>query len=395
MRVAQVISSMGQESSGVQAYVGGLCEALSANGMDTTLYTCGPVRNIKRPYKLKTYPRTRFPFYSIGRSPGLKNALRKEVARYDIVHSNALWMMPNIYPAWAININVACQAKLVTMPHGSLAPWALSLGRIKKCFFSAMWQKRALDRSAMFVATCEKEYGEIRRYGQRQPVAIIPIGIMIPNGIEKGSDWRLPNRKRRALFLGRLHKVKAIDNLVEAWYRLCNADYRSIGGAVRRDWELVVAGPDGGMREELEKFVRIRHLANVTFLGEVNGDDKYRLFASSDICVLPSHTENFGLTVAESLACGTPVIASQGTPWSGLNAEKAGLWIPIGVEPLANALYEMISMDADMRARMGANGKAWMVRDFSWAAVVAKMKSAYEWLLDPQSRDRPDYVRID
>ena len=108
--------------------------------------------------------------------------------------------------------------------------------------------------------------------------------------------------------------------------------------------------------------------------------------------MLPSDTENFGVTVAEALASGTPVIASQGTPWQGLERERCGSWVPIGVEPLAIALKEMMAMSDEERTVMGARGREWIRRDFSWKGIGAKMKAAYEWLLAPEKVVKPLWV---
>ena len=134
-------------------------------------------------------------------------------------------------------------------------------------------------------------------------------------------------------------------------------------------------------------------MPRVSFVGEINGPAKYEFLANADIYVLPSDTENFGVTVAEALVSGTPVIASQGTPWQGLDRERSGRWVPIGVEPLAAALDELMSMSEEERAAMGARGREWIRRDFSWKGIGVKMKAAYEWLLG--QGEKPEYVRVD
>ena len=150
---------------------------------------------------------------------------------------------------------------------------------------------------------------------------------------------------------------------------------------VKDGWELVIAGPDCGMLATLKEIVAERKLPRVSFVGEINGPAKYEFLASGDIYVLPSDTENFGVTVTEALASGTPVIASQGTPWQGLERERCGKWVPIGVEPLAAALEEMMAMSDEERAAMGTRGRAWIQRDFSWRGIGEQMKAAYKWLL--------------
>lgn len=300
--------------------------------------------------------------------------------------------MPSVYPGWAVK---GTKCKLVVAPRGTLAAWALQKGYWKKMFFGWLFQNQVLRRANMFHATSEKEYEEIRAQGYRQPVAIVPIGMDVPD-VEPRNTLNTRNGERRVVFFGRLHKVKAIDNLILAWERICsqsapNSSVYSVYSVVR-DWQLLIAGPDRGVKGELENLIAERHIPGVSFVGELNGQAKYDFLASADIYVLPSMTENFGVTVAEALASGTPVIASQGTPWQGLERERCGRWVPIGVEPLAAALKEMMSMSDEERAAMGARGREWIRRDFSWKGIGAKMKAAYEWLLAPEKIERPEFV---
>ena len=146
------------------------------------------------------------------------------------------------------------------------------------------------------------------------------------------------------------------------------------------------------MLEELKEIVAERKLPRVSFVGVINGHAKYEFLADADIYVLPSDTENFGVTAAEALASGTPVIASQGTPWQGIEREKCGRWVPIGVEPLVMALDELMSTSDEERVAMGARGREWMGRDFSWKGIGAKMKATYEWLLG--KGEKPEWVRV-
>ena len=98
------------------------------------------------------------------------------------------------------------------------------------------------------------------------------------------------------------------------------------------------------------------------------------------------------MVVAESLACGTPVICSHGAPWEGLVSNNCGWWLPIEEESFENAMREAMSMPMDKLTAMGKNGRDWMSRDYSWEGIGTKMKAAYEWLLG--KGDRPEWVRL-
>lgn len=379
MKVIQTVPSIDIESSGPSYSVVGLCRGLASCGVDVELHVPGNVPISDATFKISGYHRSsilnlRGLEWSSALSAGLKQICRTA----DIIHSNSLWMIPNIYPYKAV---AGTRCKLVTAPRGTLSPCSLNRSKFKKKIFWMLAQKAALRRTDMFHATSEKEYDEIRNAGYRQPIAVVPIGMDIPQIGNK--NLKMSDRPfRRVAFFGRLHPIKAVSNLVKAWGMIPN-----------NNWELVIAGPDCGAKPDLESIVRSQNLPRVRFVGEINGADKYTFLSQADIYVLPSLTENFGITLAEALACGTPCIASQGTPWSGLEREKAGRWIPIGVEPLAAALKDMMAMSDDERRVMGERGRTWIERDFSWQGIGFKMKKAYEWLLG--MGEKPEWVVCD
>ncbi len=393
MRVLQVVPSIAVESSGPSYSVTTLCKGLVENGCEVELHVTSKIPEREFSFPVKSYPISSFPHRRLGRSPAMLKGLSEAVGAFDIVHNNSFWMCANVYPYKAIRkaqiFNARC--RLVNSPRGTLAPWALRRHSLQKKLFGILGRQYAAMRATdMWHATSEKEFEEIRSLGYRQPVAIVPIGMDLPDvnfyNVNVQGHRNEGGRTRRIVFFGRLHKVKAVDNLVLAWENICKAEFGD-------GWELVIAGPDCGIRNELENLIADRRISRVSFVGEINGNAKYEFLQQADIYVLPSLTENFGVTVAEALACGTPVIASQGTPWKKLEIEKAGRWIPIGVEALTKVLKEMMFLSDDERRKMGECGRQWIARDFSWKGIGYKMKLAYEWLLGQSGR--PEWVRVD
>lgn len=419
MKIIQVVSGLGLEKSGVSHALLGLCCGLVQNQCEVDLHFAGVIPKRDFPCSFTRYPYFERFFPNLKFSRKMYNGLKDVCQDVDILHTNSFWMMPNVYPFWVAK---KLPVKVVTSPHGCFAPWALKHGRFKKMIFGMLLQYPALKRTDMFHATCEKEYEEIRAQGYKQPVAIVPIGMDIPvlkpqntqntqkgaaapqlevqssqfavgdlnhdksNGHSTANSQQLTqsNHLRQIVFFGRVHKVKAVDHLVKAWGAL----YANLP-----EWELVIAGPDCGAKAELEAIIAEANIPRVRFTGEIYGPAKYDFLREADIYVLPSHTENFGVTVAEALACGTPSIASQGTPWEGLETEKCGKWVPIGVEPLVTALRELTSLTDEERVAMGQRGIEWIRRDFSWEGIGAKMKAAYAWLLG--QGEKPDFVKVD
>jgi glycosyltransferase involved in cell wall biosynthesis len=141
-------------------------------------------------------------------------------------------------------------------------------------------------------------------------------------------------------------------------------------------WRLAIAG--GGkpayVAQIKKQIVAYGLNERVRMVGEVLGDAKKKLFENSDVALVPSYKENFGIVVAESLAHGIPVIASRGTPWGGLEQKGCGLWVENDPETLASAIRRISTMP--MRT-MGLRGREWMRRDFSWRSVANQMLDLY------------------
>jgi glycosyltransferase involved in cell wall biosynthesis len=283
------------------------------------------------------------------------------------MHNHSLWMMPNLYPAWAAR---GASCRLVTSPRGTLSPWALRRSAWQKRLMWLLGQGRAVRDSHCFHATAPSEYRDIRAAGLRGPVAVIP------NGIDLGPET-VPDpagtRPRRLLFLGRLHPVKGIDLLLRAW--------RQVQGEFP-DWELrVVGGGDPGYRAELLRLAEGLGVARVDFPGSAFGPDKTREYQQAELFVLPTHTENFGVAVAEALAHGLPAVVTKAAPWGGLESKGCGWWIDGGEEALLQALRSALALSREQLREKGRRGRQWMAADFSWDRVGQMMLGTYEWLL--------------
>jgi len=140
---------------------------------------------------------------------------------------------------------------------------------------------------------------------------------------------------------------------------------------------------DGDARyvRSLREIAERRGLGNqIRFGGHADEAAKEIAFMEADLCVVPSHTENFGLVVAESLAHGVPVIASTGTPWRELPQRGCGLWVNNSPQSLASAIDEMAGRDLEA---MGRRGREWMLRDYQWAAIAERTVELYRQLGAP------------
>jgi len=352
-----------------------LCEALAVAGAEATLLSVAEKENGQRASYQKGYHDRRFA-WDYARIPilrrlrfsrALSSALHDAALTADVIHNHGLWVMPNISAGVAA---AGGPTPLVVSPRGMLAPAALAFSRWRKRAFWALLQGPVIRRAACIHATSEQEFEEIRGLGLANPVAIIPNGIDLPE--LAWSQSAAPAIERIVLSLGRIHPKKGLARLVRAWSKV-EARYPA--------WRLRIAGPpERGHDNELRALAVSLGLTHVSVEGPIYGEAKTSAYRCADVFVLPTLNENFGLTVAEALAAGTPVISTKGAPWSGLEREGCGWWIEQGIDPLAAALARVMALPREPLKTMGDKGRKWMARDFSWDCVGRSMLDLYLWL---------------
>jgi glycosyltransferase involved in cell wall biosynthesis len=375
LRVVHIIPGIGIADGGPSYSVPRLCRALSKADVRSTLLSVtadaasqADTCNANYDQRLLTQDYSAVPFLrDLRASSALSSALAKEATGSDVIHNHGLWLMPNVYAGWAAS---RARTPLIVTPRGMLGDAALRFSRIKKQLFWHLLQGPAIHHAACYHATSHQEYEDIRAYGLTQPVAIIPNGIDLHR--PSNSSTNTDAADRVVLSLGRIHPKKGLENLVRAWAKV---------EAAYPGWRLRIVGPaELGHDDQLRALTATLKLSRVSIESAIYGDEKYAAFQRADLFVLPTLNENFAMTVAESLAAGTPVISTKGAPWGGLEVEHCGWWIDHGVEPLTAALSGAMALPrAELRV-MGERGQLWMARDFGWDAIANKMIAVYAWL---------------
>lgn len=249
----------------------------------------------------------------------------------------------------------------VVSPRGMLSPWARRYKWWKKSLAWRLFAKRDLAEAVVIHATSELEARELRELGVKQPIAIIPNGVEPLAEVAASSSLERPY----VLFLSRIHEKKGIHELLRVWRELpC------------REWDLVLAGPD-----EQHLIANHKLPERVRYVGAVEGAAKARLMREASLFVLPTHSENFGVVVAESLLAGVPVITTHGAPWQALQTEQCGWWIPMSEPALRETLTAAMQLTAAERQAMGRRGQLLAQREFGWPRIASEMAAVYEWIL--------------
>jgi len=376
MRVAEVVPGIHQQASGPAHSVPALCRVLAWQGVDLELHVNEGSKPEDASYRFHAHGKWYWP-PRLDWSPAMRRAMRLCAERADIIHSHGLWNMANIYPGWAAR---RTDCRLVISPRGALSPAALRFSAPKKRIIWTLWQRRVVQQAVCLHATSEAEYVQIRRMHVKAPVTVVPNGIDLPDLSGRPAAGR---RRRRLLFLGRITRIKGIDNLLRAWTAVAPEF---------PDWELHITGcDDRGHLGEMKTLAAELKPERLEFAPAVYGREKSSAFLAADLFVLPSESENFGMAVAEALAHGTPAIVAKGAPWSGLERHGCGWWIDFGVEPLVECLRSALGESPEGLAERGVRGRDWMERDFSWSEIGTKILETYKWLLG--EGDVPQCVR--
>jgi glycosyltransferase involved in cell wall biosynthesis len=283
----------------------------------------------------------------------------------DIIHDNGLWL-----PHHHRFARFATQRRIarVVSTRGMLEPWAIRHKRLKKSIAWALFQRRDLQRAQCLHATSAQELRNLEKLDLGVPVCVVPNGVDVADIRPKDNEGGL----RTALFLGRLYPVKGLPILIEAWARVRP-----------KDWRLQIAGPDeAGHRAELARAISAAGLRDViSFLGPVADEAKRAAFAHADLLVLPSHSESFGLVVAEALAHGVPVLTTTAAPWPELAQRGCGWSVAPTPDGIADGLRQATAAPSSALRAMGEKGRAWMAAEFGWSAIAQRFLAAYERLL--------------
>ena len=292
--------------------------------------------------------------------------------RRRLVHVSGLWDAASLAGSLLQNRGVPC----VISPRGMLEPWSLQHKAWKKRLAMFLWQRRLLTSSVLLHATASSELTSIRNLGLRTPVCVIPNGIDFPpDAVAMPADEssaRSAGRPKTAVFLSRIHPKKGLPLLLRAW------------AAVRPpNWSLQIAGiaEDKAHEADVRQMVRGLGLDAVSLVGERSGDAKWEFLRSADLFVLPSYSENFGIVVAEAMACGLPAISTTGTPWQALRDEAMGWWVEPTADGLATALAEACSQSDLERHRRGERARVYAHRHFGWDEIGRRMARCYQWAL--------------
>lgn len=298
--------------------------------------------------------------------------LRMNARRFDAVIINGLWQY-NSFGTWRALRGMDVPYFVFT--HGMLDPWfkqTYPRKHLKKWLYWPWADYRVLRDARSVLFTSEEERTQARRsfwlYRARERVVAYGTGSPPTDSGELRDRFldahpRLRGR-RVVLFLSRIHEKKGCDLLIRAFATQLAGD---------ATLHLVMAGPDRtGWAEDLKALaVQLGVDEHITWPGMLQNDMKWGAFYCAEVFALPSHQENFGIAVAEALACGVPVLISDKVNiWREVQAAEAGFVAPDTLEGTQRSLMRWLSLDEDKRRCMRAAARALFHERFTVDAMA-------------------------
>jgi glycosyltransferase involved in cell wall biosynthesis len=373
MKVLTFVSSLDLNSGGPSRSVPLLVKGLAELGVDIALMTIRSENmNIHAlegtTAKLKLFE----PSFS-----------RKEIRQYLIAEGFDLIQIQSM---WELSYHkVMAEARklgipYIVTPRGMLEPWSMSHKKWKKKLGWWLYQRKDVQKAACVYATARMEAEHVTELG------ITTCKAVIPNGIETDAypcKTSFDVVRKQVLFLGRIHVKKGIEILFDAWKRVY-PDYPK--------WQLLVVGNgETEYKHSLENKAEILGLKDcIKILQPMFGAAKTKIYQESAMFCLPSYSENFGMTIAEAMSCGTPVITTTNCPWEILNESKIGWCVDQSVDNIERALREAMTMTPTDLYKMGQQASKLISENYDYRVVTRNTLRLYKWLLN--SGEKPEFV---
>lgn len=314
-------------------------------------------------------------------SPRLWRWLRRNARHYDGIVMNGIWTFPGLALSWAAR---RAGLRYGVFTHGALDPWFnrnYPLKHVKKLLYWPL-QYAVLRRAAavFFTTEAERDLARTSFWPSNWNSVVIPYGVHDPDldGEDAGSQveafyraWPQLRGRRFLLFLARIHEKKGCDLLLEAFGKVA---------ASAPDMDLVMAGPDQtGMQARLMSPVAHLDLAKrVHWPGMISGGMKWGALRACEAMVLPSHQENFGISVAEALAAGRPVlISNQVNIWPQIAADRVGLVEDDTAQGTDNLLRRWLALSAEERASMAERARSCFLSHFDMNRAAAAINALF------------------
>ena len=288
---------------------------------------------------------------------------------YDLIHIYGVWR-PFLIKVYYIAKKL--KKKIIISPLGALEPWALSQKKLKKKIAWHLYQKKMLNNVDVIHATSEIEAKNIRLKKVITKIEVIGHGLPIDYNFTPKLKL---NEKKKILFFSRIHNKKGLIELISIWKNLKN----------NLNWELHIYGPITDkiffkkMMSDIKKF----KLENCIFyFGSIfDKVKKKNIFNEVDGFILPSKSENFGISIGEALSYGLPVLTTFETPWKIINSYNAGYVFNFTKQDIQFNVDKFMKLSNEDRLKMGLNALKLIKEKFDSQKTFRLYENLYKKVL--------------
>ena len=382
MKVLHVIPTLAKEKGGPTQITLEMIRALRETGVEAEIVTTNdngtdlldvPLGECIEYEQVPVWflPRFCLPLKEFIFSPALTRWLWQNLSNYQLIHTHYLF---SYAPTCAAAIARWQQTPYIVTPYGMLTHWALNHQRTKKRFYSVIERYNFNHAIAAHCATSE-ESADVQNFQVPTPTFVVPYGVNLPTIKPHAAEilrekYQLEPGIPIILFFSRLHTKKRPDLLIEAVSKLKS----------KFNFHVLIAGSgEADYEDYLDNLVDKLNLnTHITFTGFITGKDKDILLQGSDLFVLPSFSENFGIAVVEAMAAKLPVVITDEIQIAAdIQTGKGGIVINSNLDSLTEALTTLLDFP-NLRKQLGNNGFELVKRQYTWQAIAQQMNNFYE-----------------
>ena len=373
MKILHVVAGLWENTGGPAEVIPNLCLSLTRLGVEVDILTVDGAHSkslmAAHEQGVGLYS---FPAKYIGGiryTPGISQYLSENSHKYDIIHNHGHWLHPNWSACFYAKKN---KIPFVTTPNGTLVSGMLKRSRMKKLVAWMLFDKHIIKYAKVIHSLSEFESHEMGRKikKQSQKIRVIPNGVFPPSQKSTDSLNKLqkvlkPKNEKILLFLSRVHPIKGIIDLLDAWCTLDNPD-----------WKLVVVGP---VEDEISGQVNAAmNTANVNIIGPVYGDERFDYFQLADAYILPSYAEGLPTALLEAASFGLPIIYTHECNFEDLEKVNGGILTSTGENSITSALSLLFDMPDEDLTKMSNRAKALIDDKYNWDNVAKNWFDCYQ-----------------
>lgn len=306
--------------------------------------------------------------------------LHANIREFDVVHVHGLYRFPTTFAAWCAR---RTGTPYLICPHGSLDPFLHQQSHynlVLKRLYERLFDRPNLDGASAILYTAEEERQKASALKLKARAVVVPNGLAwddyetLPPAGGFRARAGIPEHAPLVLFLGRINFKKGLDLLVPAFAQVLRAV---------PDARLAIVGPDNeGYGRSVRRWCNEQGIrSHTTFVDHLDPESVRQAYVDADVFALPSYSENFGMTVAEAMACRCPVVISdQVNIWREVKRAGAGQVTRLDIPEIADALTALLRSDEDTLHATGEAGRKLVKQQYTWAQISQQLTQVYETL---------------